>query len=59
MGTNDTQHSNGQTWKLVADRTTIEGFAITALSANDIWAVGIYGRLTTNIPAINHWDGHS
>lgn len=43
----------------VADGTTIEGFAITALSANDIWAAGIYGRLTTNIPAINHWDGHS
>ena len=58
------EHWNGTAWTIVKSPNPAPGsdlFAITALSATDIWAVGVYShRLGTSLVSrtlIEHWNG--
>ena len=58
------EHWNGTSWSVVANVPTEVGanstflHGITAISANDIWAVGSFGDAVSDQFAV-HWDGTS
>ena len=60
-----TEHWNGTAWSIVPSpnqATDVNDLsAITAVSASDIWAVGLYGILhgsqVYEYPLVEHWDG--
>jgi hypothetical protein len=53
------EHWDGQTWSIVdspdAGQTTNTLQAVTAISSNDVWAVGTQD----NMPLTIHWDGNT
>ncbi|MHB8600247.1 MAG: hypothetical protein ACYDER_25980 [Ktedonobacteraceae bacterium] len=58
------EHWNGASWAIVKSPSPTNGaqlFALTALSATDMWAVGIYGnnlgRTLNAHTLIEHWNG--
>jgi hypothetical protein len=58
------EHWNGTSWAIVQSPNPANGdqlFALTALSANNIWAVGTYGnnlgRTIMTRTLIEHWNG--
>ena len=58
------EHWDGTSWAIVKSLSPTNGaqlFALTALSATDIWAVGIYGnnlgRTLSAHTLIEHWNG--
>ncbi len=58
------EHWNGASWAIVKSPSPTNGaqlFALTALSATDMWAVGIYGnnlgRTLSAHTLIEHWNG--
>lgn len=60
------EHWNGTSWAIVKSPNPANGnqlSAITALSATDIWAVGMYGnnlgRTLDQRTLIEHWNGTS
>src|SRR5439155_1566738 len=59
-----TEHWDGSSWKLVpSPNASSENqlIGVTAISANDVWAVGYYQNYTTgyHVTLIEHWDGSS
>jgi hypothetical protein len=60
-----TEHWDGSAWTVVpspsapVQQTSFS--AVTAVSTNDVWAVGAYLRPVTNLqaPFVEHWDGTS
>jgi hypothetical protein len=55
------EHWNGSSWTIVSSpnpgsNSFLE--AVTALSANNIWAVGAYGNASEQ-PFLEHWNGNS
>jgi hypothetical protein len=58
-----TEHWDGTTWSVVPSPNPPLGItgswlrSVTALSANDVWAVGYYRLGSPLVPLIEHWDG--
>jgi hypothetical protein len=56
-----TEHWNGSSWSVVPSpnqgTTGSELHAVTAISSNDVWAVGHYGCCNLTNTLIEHWDG--
>lgn len=56
-------HWDGNSWTQVAspnpggNRRASYLYGVTAASANDVWAVGRYGRRGKGLPLVEHWDG--
>jgi hypothetical protein len=49
-------------WSVVANPNPSRNdslYAVTAVSANDVWAVGAYSNSSGGHPLIEHWDGTS
>lgn len=59
-----TEHWNGETWSVVPNPQLNASFSffqgVSALSKNNVWAVGTYTNATTseNQTLIEHWNGH-
>ncbi|HLJ33309.1 MAG TPA: hypothetical protein VKU38_06655 [Ktedonobacteraceae bacterium] len=57
------EHWNGTTWTVVqspnpgSQLNSLNG--LTAISANDIWAVGVTDNTQTEVALIEHWNGTS
>lgn len=54
-------HWDGQSWSVIdtplIDAGLLEFHGVTAVSADDVWAVGLYGDLPDYHPLVEHWDG--
>jgi hypothetical protein len=57
------EHWNGTSWVIVpspnADPSWNSLTGVAAISANDVWAVGVRGQGTSQRTLIEHWDGAS
>jgi hypothetical protein len=57
------EHWDGTSWSVVSsvdlEPNYVGLYAITALSANDVWAVGAYGPTSSWRGLVEHWDGTS
>lgn len=58
------EHWDGTSWSIIpspnAGTIGDELDGVTAISANDVWAVGNYGvGFVSNAPLVEHWDGTS
>lgn len=56
------EHWNGTAWTIVSSPNIESGssylYGVTAISANDVWAVGYYQNpAPSTLPLIEHWDG--
>lgn len=56
------EHWNGTQWSIVVapdPAQEVRLFGVTAISANDVWAVGNYASQSDSGSLIEHWDGSS
>lgn len=59
-----TEHWNGKTWNVVPNPTLAASFSflqgVSALSKNNVWAVGTYTNATTSASQtlVEHWNGN-
>jgi hypothetical protein len=58
------EHWNGTKWSLVANPTppaydSYQLDSVSAISANDVWAVGTLELQNDSVPLTMHWDGSS